>query len=315
MDSLFKSWLPACPSTFSALARQQFQKTTASPPPQPLALEARGQTPAGLSQDQPRLKRKELPERCSRDPSGHRVTHITHGPFLVPSTQEEELSILLYFTPENTQVQRSRGTRSRSLPREGARPEPTVRSWDCGSGHTVRGGRRGGGLQKPRLSLPHSIPPVARNARYPTWPPTCLPERRGTHPERRETAAGRRRGAGSQGTAAPHAHSPAPGPRAAPSGRGDSRAARGRRGVPAGLAGPPPSLTEMRAKRLAAVPRVGPMSHPCTHPSRHKHTPTRGAGSPAPASGAQQRLFVWHSLLGNVVFVLPPAGRGILCSF
>lgn len=65
---------PACPSVFSALAQQQFQKTTpAAPPPQPLALAATGQegeTPTGLSQDQHRLRRHLRGERSQSDAPG-----------------------------------------------------------------------------------------------------------------------------------------------------------------------------------------------------------------------------------------------------
>lgn len=53
---------------------------------------------------------KQLPERCSLARAGH-WAHITHVPFLVPSTQNEKLLVFLFHTQEN----RSSGQQLRGL--------------------------------------------------------------------------------------------------------------------------------------------------------------------------------------------------------
>lgn len=116
-------------------------------------------------------------------------THNTHGPFLVPSTQDEELYILLRFTPEKKRVQRGRGPRSRSRGREGARPESALGTTglDTRGGAGREPGRTAGATPVPSTQHPTRC---QRDRRSPTGPRPAFWS--GEVPTRSGEAQGRR---------------------------------------------------------------------------------------------------------------------------
>lgn len=199
-------------------------------------------------------------------PCGTPGTHNTHGPFLVPSTQDEELYILLRFTPENTRVQRGRGPRSRSRGREGARPESALGTTglDTPGGAGREPGRTAGATPVP--STQHSTH-CQRDGRSPHGTPTRLQERRRPHPKRRETAAGGAERLGGAGHRLPTC------PLTCAGSRDGAIRPRGSCGLG------PPAPAGMRARPVAAVPRP-PDEPPVTHSPhapllRHKHVHSR----------------------------------------
>lgn len=132
----------------------------------------------------------------------------------------------------------AQGTRSRSRPWEGARPEPAVRSRECRS-FSAPGEDRGG--------IPETAPVPS------TQRPAGCQKRALLHVA---PAAFRGRETEAQHAAAPHVHSPGPGPRAPPSGRGDRRAARRRRGSLRAQPTPPWVPQRRKGGPLAGVPPI-----------------------------------------------------------
>ena len=169
----------------------------------------------------------------------------------------------------------ARGTRSRSRPREGSRPQPAVRSRECRS-FSAPGEDRGEFL-KPHLSLPHSVPLDARNERFPTWPRPPFGAgklRHSTPPLPTSTHLGRvhARRHRAVGTAEPRLGAEGPCGLSQPL-PGSHR----------GGGGAPPSPASPLSSRRDAgsSPSAG------TDPPHHKPTPTRDTGSPAPAIAGQ----------------------------